>query len=626
MIGKIVSFLDISPSLREQLDSFEQTRLRLLIFLVLLFGTAFLVFALMRLAEGNYIGALADVIGMLLMLVIVLVIRSNASSYDVISRFSILIVIGVVSVNFFVEHDFARAVAWSMAFSIFAFYLRSRHEGIVWAGVLLVESVVAYLMFDYIETKEYTAFLFSFVTVVLIMYYYEHLKSELEKQLIISVEQEKRQFIAEHDHLTQLPNRLLFMDRLEHALAAERLQQKKVAVFFIDIDRFSDINDSLGHETGDRLLVAISRRFLEVIKDPDTLARFGGDDFTVLLESVENVEVVMGMAERLLQSLEHSFHVDGHELYVSASLGISIFPDDASSAQTMIRNADVAMFKAKDEGKNRFEFYEESLTAIAYKRILLETQLRHALERREFEVYYQPKVEVASGTVCGLEALVRWNHPEEGVVTPGNFIGLAEETMMIITLGEQVLEMVCDQIASWRERGLTPPQVSVNLSMKQLQRGDFLTTLQKVLERTAVPGSLLEFEITESEIMHDPEHSIEIFKRLQKMGAKLAVDDFGTGYSSLAYLKRLPVNTLKIDRSFIIDLPDSQEDAYITKAVLALGHSMGLEIVAEGVENEAQKAFLEENGCRIIQGHFYGRALPASQVEASFCSKPESSL
>jgi len=428
----------------------------------------------------------------------------------------------------------------------------------------------------------------------------------------IQQSREELRHLAHHDPLTALPNRLLFHDRLGHALELARREERQVAVLFLDLDRFKNVNDTLGHPVGDKLLQEVAKRIKGRMRDEDTLARLGGDEFILLVEQRGVAQEVVMIAQKLLDAFVQPFDVEGHELFLSASIGISLFPMDGMNSATLVRNADMAMYRAKDQGRNNFQFYTQELTVGAVERVALETALRRALKRGELELHYQPQINLKNGSLVGAEALIRWNHPEMGLVFPDRFIHIAEENGLIRPIGEWVLYNACDQMRSWREQGFMLPRIAVNLSGHQLKKAGFVEMVRHVLRETGVEPGWLELEITESFIMSRAEEAIEMLDQLKEMGVQLAIDDFGTGYSSLSHLKRLPVHKLKIDRTFVQGIPEDSNDVAIARAVIALGNSMQLGVIAEGVETEQQQDFLRAEGCGEGQGYFYSRPVSAA--------------
>jgi diguanylate cyclase (GGDEF)-like protein/PAS domain S-box-containing protein len=422
--------------------------------------------------------------------------------------------------------------------------------------------------------------------------------------------------LAHHDALTGLPNRLLFHARLEHALERARREGGLVAILCFDLDHFKNINDSLGHPAGDRLLQMVTERLLDTVRNEDTVARFGGDEFTVLLEELQESKGAGIVAEKALNVLAEPFDLDGHEAYVSGSVGISLFPDDGQDVTTLLKNADSALYRAKEHGGSSYHFYTKDLTIAAFKRLALESSLRRAVERGEFTLYYQPQMALNGGHVVGAEALIRWQHPELGLVLPTEFIPMAESTGMIVKLGEWVMNTACAQAKAWQNEGLPSMRIAINVSSVQVTRGEIIATVERVLHKTGLDPQYMELEITEGLIMQQTHQTIAILDDLKAMGVMLAIDDFGTGYSSLSYLKRLPLHRLKIDRSFVCEIPDDSENMAITRAVIALGNSLQLVVVAEGVENEIQQEFLRSNGCDEAQGYLYSAPMPAADFAA----------
>ncbi|MGK5068467.1 EAL domain-containing protein [Janthinobacterium sp. RT4P48] len=430
---------------------------------------------------------------------------------------------------------------------------------------------------------------------------------------LIKESQEKLDHMAHHDPLTALPNRLLFHDRLQHALLRAARDDEQLAVLFIDLDRFKNVNDTLGHHVGDELLQKVAGQLTARLREGDTLARLGGDEFIVLLERIDGEYGATQVAEKLVTMFEQPFTVAGHELFVTCSVGISLYPDDALDLNMLIRNADVAMYQAKARGRNGYRFYAPSMTGEGVERLRLETFLRRSIEKHEIFLNYQPQVEIDTGRLVGVEALVRWNHPELGLVPPARFIPLAEDSGFINQLGKWVLDEACRQMMRWQAQGLRVPKMAVNLSVKQFERGSIAGMVADILQETGLEPQRLQLEVTESVIMNTGD-ALGFINDLHAIGVGLAIDDFGTGYSSLAYLKQLPVQTLKIDRSFIKDISTDVNDEAIAIAIIQLGKSMQLSVIAEGVETEEQAAFLLRHGCKLAQGYFYSRPVLAQDM------------
>jgi diguanylate cyclase (GGDEF)-like protein len=448
-------------------------------------------------------------------------------------------------------------------------------------------------------------------------------KSRLERELLLrsmqySIERKRYQVQLEHqanyDALTGLPNRNLLHDRLRQAVYSQRTP-RAMAVVFIDLDNFKFVNDSLGHGVGDKLLKGMAERLRGVLREGDTVARLGGDEFVVLLNDQSSEEVIVRAMQRIIQEISLPMQVDGHELSLTCSAGISLHPQDGTDVDTLLRNADAAMYRAKDHGRNNFQFYTSEMNERISERVVLENALRRALERDEFRLHFQQKVDLQGGgesQIAGAEALVRGAPPEWGLVRPERFIALAEETGLIVPIGEWVLRETCRHTREWLERGLRPGLVSVNLSARQFRQEGLVRKVASILEDTGLDPKHLEIELTESMVMHNVQAAIATLHGLKSLGVQLSVDDFGTGYSSLAYLKDFPIDTLKIDRSFVRDIGPGlgADDGVIAQAVIQLGHALHLKVIGEGVETDAQVRFLRRHGCDEAQGFFYGEPLP----------------
>jgi diguanylate cyclase (GGDEF)-like protein/PAS domain S-box-containing protein len=421
-------------------------------------------------------------------------------------------------------------------------------------------------------------------------------------------------FQAYHDLLTGLPNRALFKDRLGQALAHAKRHGQILATLFLDMDRFKVVNDTLGHLVGDGLLQAVAQRLRGCLREGDTLARIGGDEFMVLLPQIRSRDSAAFIAQKILGALEQPFTVEGHELYVGMSIGIAIHPDDGETIETLIKHADIAMYNAKDHGRNDFKFFTQDMHQAFTGRLAMENEMRHALDGRQFEVYYQPQVSVRDQRIRGMEALVRWNHPSRGVVSPDQFIPIAEESGLITPLSEWVLAAACHQARLWREAHLPAATMSVNLSARQIEHPHFLEKFRRCLRDNQIDGEGLEIEITESTLMRDLDGAVAKLRQLADLGVDISIDDFGTGYSSLAYLRKLPVHTLKIDRSFVHDLDNGHHDGNIVAGIAAMAKGLKLHVVAEGVETDSQLACLRELDCDAYQGYLFSRAVVAARA------------
>mgnify|MGYP002713188863 CR=1 FL=1 len=459
--------------------------------------------------------------------------------------------------------------------------------------------------------------LVSIITTIFIMIVIAFLINKLIKNYIGKINEQKfvLDYYTNYDELTELPNRTLFNEELHKAIKESGEEDKKFALFFLNLDRFKQINDSLGHVIGDSVLKIIASRLQSTIRKDDFISRFAGDEFTVLVKDIKKVEDMSKLAKNILNSLSQPIHTNNHTLYLTNSIGISIYPDDATDVGNLLKNADTAMHKAKEEGKNNFQYYSYEMSELAFERVVMEANLRNALENEEFVVYYQPQIDAKTDKIIGMEALVRWLHPAQGFIYPDKFIPLAQETGLIVEIDRWVMKNAMKQIVKWYKEGLNPGILALNLSMKQLMRDECIKDLVFILNDTECKSKWLELEVTEGEIMKNPESAIEKLKNISDLGIELAVDDFGTGYSSLSYLKKLPIDKLKIDKSFVDGLPDDEEDISIARAIIALSKSLKLSVIAEGVETKEQKDFLIENGCQNIQGYFYAKPMNAKDMQ-----------
>jgi diguanylate cyclase (GGDEF)-like protein/PAS domain S-box-containing protein len=430
--------------------------------------------------------------------------------------------------------------------------------------------------------------------------------------------QDKVEHQALHDPLTGLPNRALFNDRLDWALKSAARGSKQIALLYLDLDRFKNINDSLGHTIGDHLLRDVADRLTARIRSSDTVARLGGDEFVILLEAVRQPTEVASAAKRVLGAFHEPFAIEGHEFFITASLGISVFPGDGEGSMELIRSADLAMYHAKKLGGDGFQFFSREMHDHVIHRVRLENHLRRALDLRQLRICYQPLVEASTGDVFGAEALLRWDHPELGSVPPSEFIPLAEETGLIIPVGAWVLERACQQTKAWQDGGIKDVYASVNVSANQLTDNSFLDHVRRVIADNEISGEALTLEITENTLMKASHQAIHMLRNLKDVGIQIAIDDFGTGYSSLSYLKRFPIDTLKIDRSFIVDLPGHKESIAITRSIIALAKNLSLHVLAEGVETRAQLEFLAAAGCDKIQGYYFSRPVAAEQMALNY--------
>jgi len=439
-------------------------------------------------------------------------------------------------------------------------------------------------------------------------------RKQAERSLSESASRMK--FLANYDPLTTLPNRSMFHQGLQRALVRAQRYNRTLALLFIDLDRFKNINDTLGHDAGDEVLRTVAARLQGALREADMVARLGGDEFVVLVEEVSDARLVAAVAQKLIKSVAEPFLLGAREYRVTASIGISTYPADGADGATLLKNADIAMYRAKEQGKNNSQYYAASMNTHSLERLALETSLRGALERDELVLHFQPKIEIGNGQLTGMEALVRWSRPGAGMVPPADFIPIAEETGLIVAIGEWVLKHACKHNYEWGRGDAPPLRVAVNLSARQFAQANLVSDVARILDVTGLEPLWLELEITESMVMHNPEQAIRTLHQLKSLGISIALDDFGTGYSSLGYLKRFPLDFLKIDRSFIRDIPEDNDDATITRTIISMAHNLRLKVIAEGVETEAQYNFLREHGCDEIQGYIFSRPLPAAEFHS----------
>ena len=418
------------------------------------------------------------------------------------------------------------------------------------------------------------------------------------------------------DTLTNLPNRTTFLDRLTLALVQAARHRKMLAIVYVDLDRFKNIVDTLGHHVGDQILKEVAQRISGCLVDGDTVARLGGDEFVILLTDIDRADRAVQVAQRIIEVLQTAFKSGGHELHITTSIGISLYPYDGEDGGALMKNADTALYRAKEQGRNNYQLYTPAMNARAFERLAMENSLRKALERKQFLIHYQPQIDLKTGMIVGVEALLRWQHPDLGLVYPSEFIGMAEETGLIVPLGAWVLRTACEQSKAWQESGFPPITMAVNLSGRQFQDHTLMETITRIIHEVDIEPQRLELEITESIAMQHADYSHIMLRDLKSRGVKIALDDFCTGYSSLSYLKKFPIDTLKIDQSFVRDLTTDANDAAIANAVIVLAHSLHLSVVAEGVETEAQARFLREHGCDRWQGYLFTQPLASPLFEA----------
>ncbi|HED36353.1 MAG TPA: GGDEF domain-containing response regulator [Gammaproteobacteria bacterium] len=441
------------------------------------------------------------------------------------------------------------------------------------------------------------------------------LKHRVTRMLLAADAERKIRHIAYHDSLTGLPNRMLFIDRIDQAISRALREDTQFALLFLDIDHFKVINDSMGHAAGDQLLNIVALRLQDVLRKSDTIARLGGDEFTIIIESLQEAEWVVTVANNILRQLEVPVEINNRQVHVGGSIGIALFPQDGESFGALLKNADIAMYKAKEQGRHTFQFYAAEMSQKAMQRLELENQIRAALTEEQFVVYYQPKVNLENGQYSGVEALVRWQHPQRGIIAPIEFIALAEETGLIIQLDKWVIRTACKQFEKWREAGAVLESLSVNVSARHFKEGGLSVFCKEVLQSTQLPPGKLEIELTESALMDNYEGAKSVLNEIHAMGISIALDDFGTGYASMSYLKEFPFDTVKLDRSFVKDIPADDESTAIVKAMIQLSAALKLSTVGEGIENEQQRDCLRENGCVYGQGYLWAKPVSAQELE-----------
>jgi diguanylate cyclase (GGDEF)-like protein/PAS domain S-box-containing protein len=432
----------------------------------------------------------------------------------------------------------------------------------------------------------------------------------------------KMYHLAQHDGLTDLPNRMLLDDRLAQAITLCHRNQQKLAVLFLDLDRFKHINDTLGHDFGDRVLRNAAQRLLQCVRSSDTVSRQGGDEFVIVLSEIAHSQDAEGCAAKILSALSVPVRIDEHDLYITASIGIATYPDDGNDAETLLKHADLAMYHAKANGFNTFQFFEPGMNARAAERQLLENGLRHAIEREQFVLHYQSKINLATGAIVGVEALVRWRHPERGLILPGQFLAIAEESGLIVPIGRWVMTECCNRARAWRDAGLPPIRMAINISAVELRTKGFVSGVRAMLTQAKLEPSDLELELTETFLLQNADSTAAVLEALKDVGVRLALDDFGTGYASLSHLRRFPIDTLKIDRSFVRDIAMDSDDASIVRAVIGMGKSLDMQVVAEGVETSEQFDFLRQQGCPEGQGYYFSEPIVAAEFARNLGRHP----
>ena len=537
----------------------------------------------------------------------------------------------VMFVAYQFSHDRGLVLIWSFVVLLFGVFRFKTREFLVTTLVILAgyALVINLLMTYKPETVNVYLEWFQWATLAMVLPAFALIGGRISKLRAKMAENNAElmkalstiQVLANHDTLTGLPNRAMFNDNLQGAIARATRSNTLMALFFIDLDNFKQVNDTLGHPFGDSVLREAVRRFSGLVRDGDTLARFGGDEFVLLVENLKDPADVHPIATKLQAVLEPRAMIDGNEVNLSSSIGVCVYPAHGKDAAALLANADIAMYEAKTAGRKQYCVYSAGMSDVAAEKYQMEAALRRALEENRFRMHYQPKIDIASGRVTGVEALIRWDHPELGLVYPDRFIPLAEETGLIIAIGKWMLTEVCQRSKAWEEQGIPPMIMSVNLSVSQLMHPDLVRDCRAALKAAGRKPEMFEFEITESMVMQNPDRATKLMDELREIGIRLAIDDFGTGYSSLAYLKQFPVHTLKVDQSFVRDLPHNRDDVAITRAVIAMAHSLKMNVIAEGVEREEQLTLLAAEGCDEFQGFYCAKALPEKELLAFLKSR-----
>ncbi len=618
-------------------DEFElKTKYILLNSMMVILAATLMLIGILRMLTSYYLQGMIDFSATFMGIILIFLLRKLKKGYYQSVAYIITFTAAVlIVVSYYTSQGIININTWFITLIIPIFFILGYQIAMMMALVFMI--IVAVLNMSYIQTDALNT-MYGYVPLflsVIFLHIYEYRfyqftqlltktnntleqkvqEKTLERTYVLEKQKKELDYQAHHDYLTTLPNRIKFKREVEKMIDTNKHNNIRVAILFIDLDHFKNINDSYGHDIGDKVLKIIASRIDKCIRKGDYLARFGGDEFVVLINGFEHKNDLERIAEHIIKCISQPILIDNKTMFVSCSIGISIYEKYSRNYQDFIKHADTAMYKAKENGRNHYQFYSSDMTDVAFERVLMETSMRFALENKDFVVHYQPQVDGNTGEIVGIEALVRWNHADMGLISPELFIPLAEETGLIIALDQWVMKSGMQQIKKWYEEGFRPGRLSLNLSVKQLEHKNFIEIIKNMLDTTGCNAEWIEFEIIESHIMNNILESIDVLKQIQALGISIAIDDFGTGYSSLAYLKKLPLNKLKIDRSFIVDIPDNKEDAAITNAIIAIAKSLNLTVVAEGVETKRQKDYLLACGCDNIQGYFYYKPMVAEDIE-----------
>ena len=612
-----------------------KTKYILLNSMLIILSTSLAVVGSFRFLTSYCEQGMIDYSGTILSIVMLVILRwFKKGDYKISAYIIAFMSASLIVVSYYASNGIININTWFIALTIPIFFILGYRVAMVMALLFMILIVVLDMNYIHTDTlNKVYGYVPLFLSVIFLHIYeyrfYQFTKiltntnnnleqkvkeKTLERTQVLEEQKNKLDHQAHHDYLTALPNRVKFQKEIQNMIDNRKDSNNNLAIFFIDLDHFKNINDSFGHDIGDQVIKITAKRIRKCIRKDDCLARFGGDEFVVLIDNYEDKNDLEAIAENIISCISKPVLIDNMTMFVSCSIGISLHREEIDSYHDFIKYADTAMYKAKEKGRNNYQFYTSEMTEVAFDRVLMETSMRFALEKEEFIVHYQPQVDGRLNKIIGMEALVRWNHEKMGLISPATFIPLAEETGLIIALDQWVMKTGMVQMREWYEAGLNPGRLSLNLSMKQLQQEDFIEIVKNILNETGCKAEWIEFEITESHIMHNVMEAIETLNNIKALGISIAIDDFGTGYSSLSYLKKLPVDKLKIDRSFIMDIPDNREDAAITNAIIAIAESLNLRVIAEGVETRKQKEYLLECGCHFIQGYLYYRPMPAEKM------------
>jgi len=641
LLRKIMNFLNSGYTFSE--DEYElQSKYILLNSMLSISILLVSIMVSMQLVRGELKLVLFNSIQILLGLTGIYFLRKSKKIFNYVSHiifglFTFMLIVTIVTH----PNDYMR-IGWFLILIIIIFLLSGYRVGYPIALVALVTIASAYfLSTDAVTVKAYLLWGEYVVLVTILVQLYDCREKKIKNrlyQLNLSLEErisretnkrvklyqksnEQLEKMAHYDILTKLPNRILFFDRLSHAVKKAQRNKTKLAVMFLDLDNFKEINDSFGHLLGDKVLKTFASRLEQVFRQSDSIARFGGDEFVLLVEDIRETSAVIQIAQGIDRIFSDSINIEEKDFFLSASIGVAVYPDDGTDSEELIKNADVAMYAAKKNGRNQIAFYTEEMTEYSKQRLMIDHQIRLGIKNNEFIVYYQPIISNEDHSLAGLEALIRWNHPERGLTAPNIFMPVAEMSSHIIDLGGIVLQQVAEQISIWHEQGFDPPYIAVNISPKQLRDDNLVPLLKRILDSVTFRRDWLQIEITEGYAIENFDEAIKKLYAIRQLGILLSLDDFGTGYSSLAYLKKLPISKLKIDRSFIRDIISDPEDRILVKAIISFSHELKLHVIAEGVENEEQFKMIKKMGCEFTQGYYFDKPMPPFDIEANYLNR-----